>query len=505
MSTGATALEAISLAKHFAGTPALVDANLRVRQGTVHALLGGNGSGKSTLIKCLAGVYTADSGTVRLRGHQMTAAEISARRAHQAGLRFVHQDLGLFESLTVAENFALDAGFPTSVTGGIKWGALRTRVASLLDAYAISAGPDTPIGTLRPATKTLIAIARALQDQEGSEFVLLLDEPTASLPDAESRALMAALRHRASLGQTIVLVSHRMQEVLSVADDYTVFRDGRVAATLEATEPTEDQLVELMTGRTPVKVRSRTDPVGKESVLEVSDLHSGPLRGLDLTILEGEIVGVAGLLGSGRSTLLGAVFGLQRPTAGSVRVSAVDLTRSSVRKRMRAGVASIPQNRLQDAAFINMTVRENVSASVLRQYFSGWMRGRRERSDAADLVRRFGVKTTSTEAGLATLSGGNQQKIVLARWLRREPRLLLLDEPTQGVDAGARTDIYAAIRESAADGCAVLVASSDFEELSLLCDRVVVLLAGRIASTVTGSELTADRLTELVQKEIVFA
>jgi ribose transport system ATP-binding protein len=496
-------LEATSIAKHFGGTPALVDASIRVRRGTVHALLGGNGSGKSTLIKCLAGVHTADAGHVAFRGERLAAVGLTPRRAHAAGLRFVHQDLGLFESLTVAENFALSAGFPTGPTGGIRWRRLRDRVAELLALYRIDAHPETEIGALRPATKTLVAIARALQDQEESEYVLLLDEPTASLPDAESRALMTALRHRADSGQTIVLVSHRLPEVLDVADDFTVFRDGRVAGTLVGVSPSEDDLVELMTGRRPEARAAADSRTRSGPALEVENLTIGPLRGLDVEVAAGEIVGLCGLLGSGRSTLLSTIFGLQAPTRGSIRLAGKEIASRSVREAMRQGVALIPQSRLRDAAFAGMSVRENVSVAVLRRYFSGWMRGRAERTDATDLVRRFGVKAHSTEIPLAALSGGNQQKLILARWLRREPRLLLLDEPTQGVDAAARTEIHAVIREAAARGCAVLVASSDFPELAQLCHRVDVLRDGRVALEVTGPELTANHLTELAQKEVL--
>jgi ABC-type sugar transport system ATPase subunit len=495
------ALEATSVVKHFGGTPALADANIRVRQGTVHALLGGNGSGKSTLIKCLAGVHAADAGEIRVRSRHIPAGEMTSRRAHAAGLRFVHQDLGLFESLTVAENFAIAEGFPVTVVGSVRWRALRARVGDLLALYGIAAAPDTPVGALRPATRTLVAIARALQDQEGSEFVLLLDEPTASLPDAESRSLMRALRHRADLGQTIVLVSHRLPEVIGIADDFTVFRDGRVAASLEAATPTEDQLIALMTGRAPAGHTARATAERGQPALEVTGLVAGPLNGLDVSVGAGEIVGVAGLLGSGRSTLLSSVFGAHRPRTGSVRVLGRELSGRSVRQRMRHGVALVPESRLRDAAFLSMSVRENLSVAVLPRYFRGWMRRRPERAEAGDLLRRFGVKASSTETGLATLSGGNQQKVVLARWLRRDPLVLLLDEPTQGVDAAARLDIHATIRESAAGGCAVLVASSDLSELAQLCDLVVVLRSGRITATVAGDELTADRLTELIQKE----
>lgn len=499
------ALEAMGVAKHFGGTPALADAAIRVRQGTVHALLGGNGSGKSTLIKCLAGVYTADSGTVSIGGRHLAADEMTPRRAHAAGLRFVHQDLGLFDGLTIAENFALDDGFPITRIGSIRWRALHHRVSELLERYGIDAGPQTPVGALRPATKTLIAIARALQDQEGSEFILLLDEPTASLPDAESRALMAALRHRAEAGQTIVLVSHRLPEVLTVADDFTVFRDGHVAASLVAASPTEEQLVALMTGRVPMGQAPRDIGPSGRVVLDARALIGGPLDGLDLTVDEGEIVGLAGLLGSGRSTLLSSIFGLRPPRSGSISFEGEDITGRPIREIMRRGVALVPEGRLRDAAFASMSLRENASAAVLGSYFAGWMRHRAERADTSELIHRFGVKAGSIEAGFVTLSGGNQQKLVLARWLRRDPRLLLLDEPTQGVDAGARADIHRTIRAYAAKGCAVLVASSDFTELAQLCDRVVVLQRGRLLTTVSDEELVADRLTELVQKESVIA
>jgi ribose transport system ATP-binding protein len=511
------ALEADGLCKSFAGTPALRDATLSVRPGTVHALLGGNGSGKSTLLKVLAGVHVADAGEVAVHGSRWPAAAMTARRAREAGLRFVHQDLGLFDSLTVAENVGLAAGFPVGAGGGVRWRELNRYVAGLLEHFEIDARPTTPVGELRPAQRTMVAIARALQDrgqqggdqqggdQQGGDrqdpaagSVLLLDEPTASLPDHESRLLMTSLRRRADLGQTVVLVSHHMQEVLSVADDITVLRDGRVAGSVVGRTPSEAELVELIAGRSVDRSRHSGRPAG-DVVLDVQQLSAGPLRDLTLQVRRGEVVGLAGLVGSGRTTALSALFGGRRPTAGTLLLGGAPYRPRGARDAMRRGVALVPEDRLADAAFADMSVSDNCSATVLSRYFRGWLRAGEQRRDAQALLRQYDVKAPGTAAPLSALSGGNQQKVVLARWLRRDPSLLLLDEPTQGVDVVARSDIYRTIRTAASGGCAVLVASSDFEELTLLCDRVLVLRGGRVVADLPADDVTADRLTHLVQ------
>ena len=501
--SGAYALEARGVYKRFGGTQALDDASLLLRPGTVHSLLGGNGSGKSSMLKCLAGVYRADAGQVTIHGHQIAAADITPTEAHHAGLRVVHQDLGLFDHISIEENFAFDSGFPTGVGGHIEWRALRRQVADLLEQYGIHARPRDLVGSLRPAQKTLVAIARALRDQTGNEFVLLLDEPTASLPRHESDALLTALRERAENGQTIAFVSHRLQEVRSVADEITVYRDGKVAGTLPGNAP-EHEVVALIAGpeglptATPER-RARTDAPTGAAMLEVENVTVGPLRDLSLSVGAREIVGVAGLLGSGRSTLLDVVFGARRPDSGRVVIDNMASGTKGIKASMGRGVAHVPENRLRDAVFASMSVRENASATVLRRFWAGWMRTGRERTETRDLNQRFNIKTAGTEAPILSLSGGNQQKVVLARWLRRAPRLLLLDEPTQGVDVIAREEIYRAVRDASAEGCAVLIASSDHEELVAVCDRVVVLADGASIATIEGADLTPERLTQLVQ------
>ncbi len=297
-------------------------------------------------------------------------------------------------------------------------------------------------------------------------------------------------------------MSHRLQEVRAVSDEITVYRDGKVAGTLPGNAP-EDDVVALIAGpgRLPTATRgrrARTVPIGP-AMLEVENVTVGPLRDLSLSVGAGEIVGVAGLLGSGRSTLLDVVFGARRPDSGRVVIGDKAFGPEGIKASMGRGVAHVPENRLRDAVFASMSVRENASATVIRRFWAGWMRTGRERAETRDLSQRFNIKTAGTEAPILSLSGGNQQKVVLARWLRRAPRLLLLDEPTQGVDVIAREEIYSAVRDAAVEGCAVLIASSDHEELVAVCDRVVVLADGAPITTLTGDDLTPERLTQLVQ------
>lgn len=491
-----------SLNKHFGGTQALKNARLSVRRGTVHALLGGNGSGKSTTIKILAGVYEADSGDLSVFGTDYSLSSYSSTTAQQAGLRFVHQDLGLFEELSIEENFALDAGYPRRAGGSIDWRALRSRVKTLLAEYEIDADPRQPINELRPADRTMVAIARALQDQENDELILVLDEPTASLAAQESNQLLENVRRRADKGQTIVIVSHRLQEVLSIAHDFTIFRDGEVVGELTDAHPTEDELVRTMAGGLVQALRpdDLEEHVAGETVLEITDLHSGPIHGVNLTVKAGEIVGIAGLVGSGRSSLLQAVFGARTPQSGTMSLNQARFAPSHIDEAMDRGVGMVPEDRGGEAAFPDRSVSENLAVSVLRESFtsSKWMSRRRENRVAADLISTFSIKVQSPASLFSSMSGGNQQKVIIARWLQRSPSLLLLDEPTQGVDVMSRADIYSVIRDAATDGCAVLVASSDMSELHALCTRVVFLHEGTITHEVVSGELDVDGLTRLV-------
>jgi ribose transport system ATP-binding protein len=496
-----TVLHASGLGKTFGATTVLSDASLTVGRGEVHALLGGNGSGKSTLIKLLAGVHRADpGGTISMGGTSTPSDRWSAEVARQNGLHFVHQDTAVFPALSVAENIAIGRGFVTGRTGRIDRRATRRRTAEVLERFHIPATPDTLVAGLRPADRVMIAIARALQDQEGAnDGLLVLDEPTASLPAWEVEVLLTALRRYAEAGQTIVYVSHRLGEVLELADKVTVLRDGLIAGSRPLAGMTEAGLVEMIVGRPLDRVYPEPRTVERTAVaLEVRGLEAGPLRGVDLDLHHGEVLGIAGLLGSGRSELLHALFGDLPTTAGEVTLNGRALRVRGPRQAMNAGLALVPEDRGSTALFSGMSVRENLSATVVGSYWRGGrLRHRAERSDARRMLRDYGVKPESDLPPAGTLSGGNQQKLVLARWLRRDPSVLLLDEPTQGVDVSARAEIYTHVRAAADRGTAVLLVTSDFEEMAHVADRVLVLRDGRIAAELHAPDITAARLTEL--------
>jgi len=497
----AVALRIDHLSKNFPGTRALDDVSMAVRPGEIHALVGGNGSGKSTLIKILAGVYHGDpGGTITVGDTTLAADHTTPAKARALGLHFVHQNPAVFPALSVAENMVIGHGFETRPTGSIRWRALRRQTQALLDRFEINVRPDTLVNTLRPAERAMVAIARALQDQEGQHTgVLVLDEPTASLPRAEVVRLMGALNRFAAAGQTILFVSHRLDEVIDTATEATVLRDGRVAGTLRESEITEDRLIEYIAGRAldrmyPVMPTASSDDV----VLEARGLVGGPLQGVDLQLRRGEVLGVAGLLGSGRSELLKMIFGAYAIKGGTLAVEGRAVKFRDIGDAMAAGIAYVPEDRGTEAAFLSQTLADNVVASSISRYWRALrLRNRTIDSDARDIIGRYLIRASSEKQVMGTLSGGNQQKVILARWLSRRPRILLLDEPTQGVDVNARAEIYGLISQAVGQGCSVLLVTSDFEELSRVADRAVVLSGGRITAELRGADIEPVRLTEL--------
>jgi ribose transport system ATP-binding protein len=486
-----------NLSRTFSGTTALDRVSLEVESGEIHALVGGNGSGKSTLIKILSGVQPGDPGGDLVYGDTVIPADrITAQAAHAAGVRVVHQDLGIFQGMSIAENLCLGQRFPTRL-GRINKAAARRRAEGLIERFEIPGAPSTLLGDMSRSGQTLVAIARALQDAEPGGL-LILDEPTASLPEHEVEMVLRAVKRRAEQGQGILYVSHRLDEILAITDRISVLRDGHLVGTHATRDVDEPKLVELIIGRQLAGHEPEPSRAGKRVVLEVRGLSAGPLRGIDLQVREGEIVGLAGLLGSGRSEVLRAVFGDLDIDQGTVLIDREVVSFRHPRDAMGTGICLVPENRELEAAFSDMPVYGNLAAASIPRYWRrGWLRDRQMKRDSRLIMKEYLVKAANESTSLDTLSGGNQQKVIMARWLRRKPRLLLLDEPAQGVDVGARAEIYALIRAAVAEGAAAVVVASDLEELAHGVDRAVVLRDGQIVAHVGPDELGAGHLTRL--------
>jgi ribose transport system ATP-binding protein len=486
--------------KTFPGTVALDRVSFGVRSGEIHALLGGNGSGKSTLIKILAGVYTATEGTLAIGSSEVDAAHVDSGWARTVGMSFVHQDLGLFTPLTVGENLYAAMPYPHRA-GSIDWKRLHRDAQQDLDRLGLSIRSTTELGRLRPSDQTLVAIARAMRGRE--EFhggLLVLDEPTARLPAAEVEFVLEALKRYSAQGQTILFVSHRLEEVLSTADAVTVLRDGRVIESRPVAGLTQGELVTAIAGRTLASAVPRAaDSVKRDALLQTRGLSGGRLRDIDLTVAPREVVGIAGVVGSGRTSLIEMIFGALPRERGTVFLEGEELRPRDIPQAMSRGLCYVPEDRAAQAGFMQMTVAENLSASdPYRHGGALLLRRKSERRAAREAVAAYGVRTAGVDATLASLSGGNQQKVIVARAMARNPKVLLLDEPTQGVDVGARADIYGHIGRAVDAGSAVVLVSSDFDELVHLADRVVVLGGGRIVDERLRGDFDRHWLTERI-------
>jgi ribose transport system ATP-binding protein len=500
----APVLELSRITKRYSRTLALDRVDLVVSRQEIHALVGGNGSGKSTLIKILAGVEKADvGGQIRIDGTSAAAHSWSPHAAHSAGIRVVHQDRGVFLDMSVADNLAAGHGYLTGFGFRVKTAQWHKHTQRVLERLDIDAAPATVVSRLRPATQTMVAIGRALQDlgEKTGRGLLILDEPTAALPRGEVNLLFAALRRCAAAGQSILFVSHRFPEVLSLCSSITVLRDGVTVASQPTAGLGELDLSKLVAGHKFANIAHRPEVVvdRRPSVVRIRSLTYGSLRNLDLDLRAGEVLGVAGLLGSGRTTLLRLIFGDLQPAAGTMTVDETSVKWRRPGHAVAKGVALVPEDRARDAVFASMTIDRNLAAAVVRRYWQGGiLRDRRQWRESEALLGAFGIKAEDPNQPPTALSGGNQQKIVLARWLRTNPKVLLLDNPTQGVDVGARADIHGLIRAAAKNGATVLIVSDDYEELARVSDRVVVLRGGQFTSHLCGSELTGDSIARAI-------
>jgi ribose transport system ATP-binding protein len=481
------------LSKSFPGLRALDDVGLAVDSGEIVALVGQNGSGKSTLVKILAGVQDPDPGAlVTVLGPD------GAARAHDASssVHVIHQDLGLVEQLNTVENLDLGRrhGLGTALPTRKREEVEHAR--ELLAQFDAHFDVTVPVGRLTPAERTIVAIARALDGWQHPRGLLILDEPTAALHSDEVGRLFTAVRRAAARGAGVIFVSHRLDEVMDLADRVVVLRDGRLVADTPVASLDHGELVRLIVGAELEDAAPRAARDPGERALRVRGLEGRSVRGLDLDIRAGEVVGISGILGSGREHVPALLFGALYRKGGTVLVGGTELPSGDPRAAIRAGVAYVPGDRRADGAVMTMPVRENLTLPNLRPLRRrfGSLDGRAERREVASWVDRIALRPAVPERPLELFSGGNQQKVVLAKWLRNEPRALLLDEPTQGVDVGAKAAIYELVRDAAARGAAVLMASSDTAELAAVCDRVLVMRDGAACAELQGGDLTEERL-----------
>jgi ribose transport system ATP-binding protein len=509
---GDTRVPLVALAgvtKSFGAVRALKGVSLEVLPGEVHALLGENGAGKSTLIKILSGVNSRDGGSLMIDGQEATYRSPAESRA--AGLAVVYQELSLVPPLSVAANLLLGRE-PRNRLGFLKRRQLMREVSSFLDTYGIDIDPRAKVEDLAFPYRQMTEICKALM---GDVRVLVLDEPTSALSGGEEEILFDAIRRVTAQGVGVIYVTHRLNEVFQVSDRVTVLRDGSNVGTFRTAETDMKALVAAIVGPGHESLRRAAQSAESESpgvapvtpplgvpVLELAGVTNDRLRGVDLTVAAGEIHGLAGLVGSGRTEILETVFGLRKVATGEVRIGGSPRRLRSPLDAIRLGVAMAPEDRHVEGLVLDQSIERNLALPRLRELSrAGWFRRGASRERALEAMRELSVKAPGPSTVVGNLSGGNQQKVVFAKWRDPRPTLLLLDEPTVGVDVGAREEIYEVVRRTVAEGSAALVASSDLVELLLLCDRISIVADGAVVQTVHQSEIgNEEALHHLIQQ-----
>ena len=504
---GRPALELRGLSKHFGGVRALDAVDLTVLPGEVHGLLGENGSGKSTLIKVLAGFHIPDEGKLSVQGREI-ALPLHPGKFRELGLAFVHQDLGLIDSLSVLENLRIADFTGKKYRWRVRWTRERHLARELFARYRVSFDPSATVGELRPLQRATLAIMRAVEELRAEEErhhgagLLILDEPTVFLPRSDVEQLFALVREIAGRGDSVLFVSHDLEQVREITDRVTVLRDGRNVGTCVTRHTDPGAIVELIIGRRLAGLDSYTHEIVTSDVCaRVRGLTGGWVKDISFELARGEVVGVTGLAGSGFEDVPYLLFGARKAHTGRLEIGEddLDLTQMTPHRALAHGLALVPGNRQRDGAVPSLPVVDNMSLPVLAEFGVG--RGacldrRAMRSRARALMAQYDVRPCRAEIDYGLLSGGNQQKALVAKWLQIKPNVLLLDEPTQGVDVGARQQIFGVILEAAAAGQAVLCASADYEQLGAICDRVLVVGGGKIARQLVGHEVTKERIAE---------
>jgi ribose transport system ATP-binding protein len=494
-------LRAQNISKTFSGTTVLNKLDLEIMPGQVHALVGQNGSGKSTFIKILAGFHAPDpdeDSGVWIRGEQISLPIQAGDRAKH-GFAFVHQDLGLIDTISVLENLRV-RNFDRRPGGRIPWRSERKHVAELLQRFGIDARPDQPVSELNQIERTRLAIVRAFDQLSGVEQgVLVLDEPTAALPRDGIERFFASIKELTNTGFGVLFVSHRLEEVFELASRVTVLRDSRCTHSGPTADLHEDSLIELILGFALERLYPEPHTPATEVIARIDNATGANVTDVSIPIHRGEIVGLTGLLGGGWDRLPYLVFGAENASGGTLTIGeqTSELKGMTPRDAIKLGCAFLPGNRLVDGSLQSASVKDNLTLPTLESYYTGGiLHHRRELAHVRALLLGYDVRPPEPDRLLASLSGGNQQKVLVAKWFETQPSLLLLHEPTHGVDVGARAAIFERLREAAANGMGILLATSDYEDLPHLCNRVIVLRDGRAVSELHGASLTHERIVE---------
>jgi ABC-type sugar transport system ATPase subunit len=479
------------IVKDYPGVRAVNHASLELLPGEVHALVGENGAGKSTLIKIMAGVVQADEGEIWLNGRQVSLQ--SGSEAYRLGLSFIHQELNLVPYMSGAENIFLGRPYPKTAWGTIHWPALHGRAREILEHLKVHVPVHVPVGRLSRGDQAMISIARAFA---GDASIFVMDEPTASLTDEEVQTLFRVIRSLKARGQTVLYVSHRLAEIFQLCDRITVMRDGSVVATQPVESLDQAQLIRLMLGRSLAEAVPPAQARPGEPVLRVEGLGSQTVQSVSFTLRAGEILGLAGLVGAGRTDILRLIYGAEPRQRGQMWFKGTPFYPRQPEEAIRQGIMLVPEERRSQGLVLSRSILDNITLPHLSRLASGgiMLNPARERAAGEETSQAVRLKATSMGQKAAQLSGGNQQKVVFARWLAGEATVLLLDEPTRGVDVGARYEIYRLIRELTGRGVAVVLVSSDLSELLGLADRLIVMREGRAVAELDKAGLSQETL-----------
>jgi rhamnose transport system ATP-binding protein len=477
------------ISKSFGGVHALQDVHFEIFPGEVHALLGENGAGKSTLIKIITGVYQPDIGELFLEGQPIRLADTREAQAH--GIAAIYQEPSLFPDLDIAENILV--GRQPIRQWGVDWKRMYQEASALLQRLGMSLDPRTKARELSVAQQQVVEIARALSI---NAKVLIMDEPTSSLTLGEVEELFGIVRQLRAAGTAIVFISHRLEELFALADRVTTLRDGAYVGTRAMADVTSDDLIRMMVGRALGELFPKQAVEPGEVVLEVAGLGvEGSFSDVSFELRRGEILGMAGLVGAGRTNVARALFGTQPATAGTIKLDGKAVTIASPDEAMALGIGYVPEDRKEHGLILNMSIAENITLPVLSRFArGGWLDSRGEVAAASAAARKLEVKMTSVDQTAGQLSGGNQQKVVLAKWLDTQPRVLILDEPTRGIDVGTKAAVHHLMSSLAAQGMAILLISSELPEVLGMSDRILVMREGRVTGRFSRADATQEKL-----------